>query len=98
MTFDHDFGYSFPLFSSLREKEGREKENEVAKILIKSHAFLLDRFKSATNKIGALKIRKNVGSLNFSFQYCNKKYSFTIHIHKICTTTDIFILSVHKID
>ena len=31
MTFDHDFGYSFPF-------------NEVAKIVIKSHAFLLDPF------------------------------------------------------
>jgi hypothetical protein len=30
------------LFSSLLKKEGREKENEVAKIVIKSHAFLLD--------------------------------------------------------
>jgi hypothetical protein len=43
MTFDHDFGYSFPFyFSSLLKKEGREKENEVAKIVIKSNAFLLD--------------------------------------------------------
>ena len=25
MTFDHDFGYSFPLFSSLLKKEGRRK-------------------------------------------------------------------------
>ena len=42
MTFDHDFTYSFPLFSSLLKKEGREEENKVAKIVIKSHAFLLD--------------------------------------------------------
>jgi len=28
MTFDYDFGYSFPLFSSLIKKEGRRKENE----------------------------------------------------------------------
>ena len=27
MTFDHYFGYSFPLFSSLLNKEGREKVN-----------------------------------------------------------------------
>ena len=39
MTFDHDFGYSFPLLSSLIKKE---KENEVAKIMVKRHAFLLD--------------------------------------------------------
>ena len=25
MTFDHDFGYSFPLFPSLLKKEGRRK-------------------------------------------------------------------------
>ena len=43
MTFIHDFGYSFPLFSSHLKNEGREIKNWVAKILIKSHAFLLDR-------------------------------------------------------
>ena len=43
MTFDHDFGYSFSIFSSLLKKEGREKEDEVTKIVIKSHAFLLDQ-------------------------------------------------------
>ena len=42
MTFDHDFGYSFSFFSSLLKKERREKENEVAKIVNKSHALLLD--------------------------------------------------------
>jgi len=26
MAFDHAFGYSFPLFSSLLKKEGRRKE------------------------------------------------------------------------
>ena len=44
MPFDHDFCYSFPLFSSLLKKEGREKENEIVKIVIKSHTFLLDQF------------------------------------------------------
>ena len=42
MTFDHDFGYSFPLFSSPLKKRDDEKKNEVAKIVIKSHAVLLD--------------------------------------------------------
>ena len=42
MTFDHDFGYSFLLLSSILKREGKEKENKVAKIVIKSHAFLLD--------------------------------------------------------
>ena len=36
MTFDHDFGYPF-LFPPKKREE--EKENESAKILIKSHAF-----------------------------------------------------------
>ena len=40
MTFDHDFCYFILLFSSLLRKEGREKENDVAKIVIKSHTFL----------------------------------------------------------
>ena len=31
LTFDHNFCYFFLLFSSLLKKEGREKENEVAK-------------------------------------------------------------------
>ena len=44
MTFEHDFGYSFPLFYSLLKKEGEKYENELAKIIIKfrSNAFLLD--------------------------------------------------------
>ena len=40
MTFDHEFCYFILLFSSLLKKEGREKENDVAKIVIKSHTFL----------------------------------------------------------
>ena len=40
MPFENDFGYSIRLFSSLLKK--REKKNEVAKIVINSHAFLLD--------------------------------------------------------
>jgi hypothetical protein len=47
ITFPQDFGYSFPFFSSLLIKEGREKENEVAKIVIKRHAFLLDQSRRA---------------------------------------------------
>ena len=39
MTFDHDFGYSFPLFSSFLKKGEKEKENELAKIVFKTHVF-----------------------------------------------------------
>ena len=42
MTIDHDFGYSLPLFSFLLKKEGRIKGEWLAKIVIKSHTFLLD--------------------------------------------------------
>ena len=42
MTFDHDFGSSFSLFSSLLKNREKEKDNELAKIVIKSHPFLLD--------------------------------------------------------
>jgi hypothetical protein len=41
-TFGHDFGYSFSLFSYLLKKGGRRKEKWIAKIVIKSHAVLLD--------------------------------------------------------
>ena len=43
-TFDHYFGYSFPFFSSLLKTEWRRKGEWIAKIVIKSHAFLLDKF------------------------------------------------------
>ena len=44
MTFDHVFGYSLTLFSSLPKKEGRRKWEWIAKIVIKSHAFRVDLF------------------------------------------------------
>ena len=37
MTFDHDFGYFF-LYPPKKKRE-EEKENELPKIVIKSHAF-----------------------------------------------------------
>ena len=54
MTFDHGFGYSFLLFSSLlRKKREEENENEVAKFVIKNHAFLLYHISSnITDMIG----------------------------------------------
>ena len=39
MTFDRDFGYSFSLFSFVLKKREEEKENKIAKIVIKSHPF-----------------------------------------------------------
>ena len=44
MTFDHDFVfYPPPLFLfPIKKKREEEKENKLAKIVIKGHAFLLD--------------------------------------------------------
>ena len=42
MTFDHDFGYSFPPLFPSKKKRDEKKENELAKIVIKNYAFLLD--------------------------------------------------------
>ena len=44
MNKNHKFCYSFPLLSSLLKKEGRRKWEWRVKILIESHAFLLDHF------------------------------------------------------
>ena len=49
MTFDPDFGYSFPLFSSILQKEWRRKGEWISDIVIKSHAFLLDHIKYGWN-------------------------------------------------
>jgi hypothetical protein len=43
-TLDHDFCYFILIFSSLFFQEGREKENEVAKSVIKSDTFLFQIF------------------------------------------------------
>ena len=54
MAFDHDFAYSYPLFSSLLKKREKEKEDELAKILIKGHVFQSGAFpkdlQNGTNK------------------------------------------------
>ena len=57
MTFDYNFGYYFPLFSSFLKKEGRENENKVAKIVIKRHAFLLDLINSSAFSSGLVSKR-----------------------------------------
>ena len=48
MTFDRDYGYSFPLFSSSSKKRGKSKGEWIAKIEFKSHAFLLDQYCGAS--------------------------------------------------
>ena len=44
MTQIHDFVYSFPLFSSLLKKRGKKRRRMNRKIVILSHAFLLDQY------------------------------------------------------
>ena len=43
MTFDHDFCYLFSFSSSLFYKEGEERGKRITKVVVKSHAFLLDQ-------------------------------------------------------
>ena len=50
MTIDHDFGYFFPLFFSLLKQRGKKKRGKNRKILIKSHAFLLDQIEVKRQK------------------------------------------------
>ena len=54
MTFDHNFSTSFSFFLQLQKKEGREKKNKVARIVIKRHTFLFH----LSNEI--LVIRNNI--------------------------------------
>ena len=42
VTFDHNFDYSLPLFFSFLKKDERIKGERIAKIVVKSHAFLLN--------------------------------------------------------
>ena len=73
MTFNHAFGYSF---LSLLKKEGKEKENEEAKIVIKSHAILLDPsewfwFEKFKNGIFISRVNNSKGKIYHTVQ--NKK-------------------------
>ena len=51
MPFDHDFGCSFSLLSSLLKKEGRRKWEWNSKNRDKGHAFLLDQTKQMAHLI-----------------------------------------------
>ena len=67
MTFEKNFGYSFPLWSSLI-KMGKRNGEWIAKIVIKSHAFLLDHLfldlKNGTQEILKEICLIDVGSYN----------------------------------
>ena len=51
MTFYHDFCYSFSFSSSLFFYQGREKGKGMAKVVVKSHAFLPDLWKRTHQKM-----------------------------------------------
>ena len=50
LTFDHDFCYSFSFSFPLIFKEGRKKGKKITKVVVKSHAFLLDHLRVLLNR------------------------------------------------
>ena len=74
MTFDHDFGYVFPLFSSPLKQREEEKEYGLAKIVIKSHTF----------QPGPIDLTKIRGLINLrSTKFCDAVYkATTLIIHR----------------
>ena len=86
MTFDHDFGYSLSLLSSLLKRE-EEKENKQKKMVIKSHAFLLDLFVHVLRKSGNIlsnyswpKYFIYINHINWNVIYLEINLKCSIHI------------------
>ena len=59
MAFDHDFGYSLPLFSSLKKKREEKKENELQNRDQKS-CLLLDPIVNFKNLVEIYKILNKI--------------------------------------
>ena len=79
MTFDHDFGHSLPLFSSLLKKEGRRKWEWIAKIAIKSHAFLLDPVYNTTSILSlSLPLSLSLCAYLFFYLYDSLSHNFSL--------------------
>ena len=77
MPFDHDFGHFFPLFSSLLKKEGRRKGELIAKIGIKSHAFLLDLIQRHKLPLSRLYLNIRINVLYNVTKIFKDMFSFT---------------------
>ena len=73
MTFDYDFGYYFPLFSSLLKKRGKKEKERISKNHDQSHAFLLDHTKLYNTIFGTIQFLFLVVALSpfASFLYCS---------------------------
>ena len=69
MTFNHEFCYSFSFSSSLFFEEGREKGKTIIKVVVKSHAFLLDPWK-ATLVLDVIAITKQNIIQTFKGLHC----------------------------
>ena len=86
MTFDHDFCYFILLFSSLLKKEGREKENDVAKIVMKSHTFQFHQAKNQLQNFEKNLKQKSCAIRRFNvpnFCYFSKKFRLTWSIKNV---------------
>ena len=77
MTQNHNFCYLFSFYSSLCFKEGREKGKRISKVVILSHAFLLDRcYTKNLFKTFFLKF-SNISESNI-YQRCTWKQMYAI--------------------
>ena len=82
MTFNHDVCYSFPLFSSLLNTEGRRKGEWIAKIMIKSHAFLPDLFNALTRLWDKWDQLMSQLSLSLEHHICCSSFLIIKHSYK----------------
>ena len=64
MNFEHDFGYCFPLFSSLLKQREEGKANEVAKIVIKSHTFQIFQCSLTHRKLESNSFSKELSDMH----------------------------------
>ena len=80
MTIDHDFGYSFPPFSSLLKKREKKRRRNKEKIVIKTHAFQTGRRTScsmAKKSFPNYKVYLDYLKIKTSFKDMNEKAAET---------------------
>ena len=97
LFFNHDFGYSFPLFSSLLIKEGRRKGEWITKVVFKTMPFcsinkndwlkegemkIVKIYKASLNPYSMVKLEKHIFALQHAF-LCKFLIGQSAHSHPI---------------